>query len=288
MINQYDFINNSSLFKKFKVDELLFCEYRCPIDRDEIAIWSHENVFFYVLSGKKKWKTIKSEYMIREGEAAFVKKGANIIQQYFDETHCVLTIFVPDHFIKSVIEKHQLNIIVNNKKIKSDKVIRINIDEVLTTYFQSLFSYFLKPEPPLKDLLKLKFEELIISIVSNNNNLELSTYFKDIYSSNKISIKEIMEDNFPYNMKLDEYARLCGRSLSVFKRDFESTFGSTPGKWLTNKRIQFARYLIENSEKTLDEIIFRSGFKNQSHFIRVFKEKYKTTPSKFKRNLHVH
>ena len=38
-------------------------------------------------------------------------------------------------------------------------------------------------------------------------------------------------------------------------------------------------------EKTLDEIILDSGFKNQSHFIKVFKDTYHTTPSKYKRNL---
>ena len=285
MINFYDFINNNELFKKFKVDELLFCEYKCPIDRDKVTIWSHNNVFFYVLSGKKKWITIKSEYLLNEGEAAFVKKGANIIQQYFYEAYCVLTIFVPDSFIKNVIEKHQLKLLSGDKKYQSDKVIRINVDEVLTTYFQSVLSYFLKPEPPLKDLLKLKFEEFIISLLANNNNLELASYFKEISASNRISLKEIMEGNFYYNMRLDEYARLSGRSLSVFKRDFESTFNTTPGKWLTKKRIQFAKYLIENSEKTLDEIIIESGFKNQSHFIKVFKDTYQTTPSKFKRNL---
>ncbi len=284
MINFFDFINNSDRFKKFKVDELLFCEYKCPIDQDKVAIWSHNNVFFYVLSGKKKWKTMKSEYMMYQGEAAFVKKGANVIQQYFEEAYCVLTIFIPDNFIKNVIEKHQLKLSMD-KKIISDKVIRINVDEVLTTYFQSVLSYFLKPDPPLKDLLKLKFEELIISLLSNNSNLELTSYFKEISLSNKISLNDIMEENFYYNLGLDEYARLCGRSLSVFKRDFEATFNTTPGKWLTKKRVQFAKYLIENSEKTLDEIILDSGFKNQSHFIKVFKDTYQTTPSKFKRNL---
>jgi len=40
--------------------------------------------------------------------------------------------------------------------------------------------------------------------------------------------------------------------------------------------------LLENSNKNIDEIIFESGFKNQSHFGRIFKEKFGKPPLKYK------
>lgn len=285
MINLYDFILNSELYKKFKVNELLFCEYKCPIESESADAWSHNNFFVYVLSGKKKVITPKSEYLMSAGFAAFIKKGASIVQQYFQEVNCILMIHVPDDFIKNVIEKHQLKLFTNGSNCISDKVIPLKIDEVLETYFQSVLSYFPKPDPPPVNLLRIKFEELIIYLISNKNNPALVEHFRDIYSSNKISIREIMEDNFSYNLTLAEYARLCGRSLAAFKRDFEKTFETSPGKWLISKRLQFAKFLIENSNKTIDEIIFLSGFKNQSHFVRKFKENFGIPPVKFKRTL---
>jgi len=100
--------------------------------------------------------------------------------------------------------------------------------------------------------------------------------------STKISVREVMEDNYFYNLRLDEFARLCGRSLSLFKSDFEKIYGMPPGKWLTEKRLERAKNLLENSNKNIDEIIFESGFKNQSHFGRIFKEKFGKPPLKYK------
>jgi AraC-like DNA-binding protein len=51
------------------------------------------------------------------------------------------------------------------------------------------------------------------------------------------SVVEIMEVNFRFNLSLDEYARLCHRSLSSFKRHFQTAFHETPGKWLLRKII---------------------------------------------------
>jgi len=285
MLNLYDFIMNSNLYKKFKVNDLLFCEYKCPIEDEVSGAWSHNNFFVYVLSGKKKVITPKAEYMLDEGKAAFVKKGAAIVQQYFDVVNCILMIHVPDDFIKNVIEKHQLKLFINENFHNSDKIIPLNLDEVLETYFQSVLSYFPKPDPPPENLLRIKFEELIVYLLSNNNNTALTCHFKDICSSNKISIREMMEDNFSYNLRLDEYARLCGRSLAAFKRDFEKTFETSPGKWLIDKRLHYSKFLLENSDKTIDDVIFLSGFKNQSHFIRTFKEKFGIPPLRFKKTL---
>jgi AraC-like DNA-binding protein len=45
-----------------------------------------------------------------------------------------------------------------------------------------------------------------------------------------------MEENFSFNLKLEEFARLSMRSLSAFKRDFQQVYQTSPGKWLLGKR----------------------------------------------------
>ena len=81
-----------------------------------------------------------------------------------------------------------------------------------------------------------------------------------------------MENNFANNLNLEEYAKLCARSLSTFKRDFYSIYKKTPGKWLIEKRVKYSSFLIKNTNKQIDEIIYDSGFRNRSHFVKVFKE----------------
>jgi AraC-like DNA-binding protein len=131
-------------------------------------------------------------------------------------------------------------------------------------------------------LLKLKFEELLLNILSSQNHVPLKCYLSDICRSTKPSIREIMELNFFSNLSLDEFARLCARSLSAFKKEFQEIYDTTPGKWLQEKRLQYSRYLLETTDLSLDEICMESGFENQSHFNRVFKSKYNISPGKFK------
>ena len=48
-------------------------------------------------------------------------------------------------------------------------------------------------------------------------------------------------------LRLEEYAKLCHRSLSSFKREFQSHFSESPGKWLLQKRLEYASSLLRNS-----------------------------------------
>lgn len=283
MINIEDFIANSSMFKKFKVDELLFVELICPVEDDAVSnsVWWHNNFFVYAIAGKMALKTMRGEYVIKAGDCIFAKKGSIISARHLiQEDFCELRIFVSDAFIKTVFQKYKISIVIAEND-KTDTVIPLPYDEVLEIYFHSLLTYFRQPAPPPESLLRLKFEELLVNIVTNNVHRPLINFFGGLCVSTKTSIKEIMEANFFSNLSLDEFARLCTRSLSSFKQEFKNIFHTTPGKWLQEKRLEYSRYLLETTNMGIDEICMISGFENRSHFIRVFKNKYAQTPGKF-------
>lgn len=284
MLNLPEFIESyPQQYKQFKVNDLLFVEYHCPIEETKAGFYTPSNYFMYVLSGKKKWQSQSQEYTAKANDAVFIRKGAYFVHQYFEEPFCTLLIFVPDEFIKRVIQKHQIEYPYKPPGYDIDSVISLHVSDVLSTYFQSVLSYFPKSSPPPRQLLEVKFEELVINILSDPKNDQLSRHFSDIVSRQKISIREIMEANFTFNMNLDEYAKLCGRSLSTFHRDFKEIYDTTPGKWLTQKRVEYGKHLLKFDDKTISEIAFDSGFESSSHFIRVFKEHFDVTPLQFKK-----
>jgi len=286
MVSLLDFVHNNSLFRQFKVNDLLFVEYKCVVNDVKLKIWSKHNYFIYVLSGKKVWKTLQAKYEVFSGQAIFVKKGANIVHQYFDKNFCSLIIFVPDHFITDVTRHCDIPLSdLKNKTKPSDSVIRLQPDPVLTAYFQSVLAYFGKKEQPPSSLLELKFKELILNIFSSRRNEILSAYLLSLCEENKVCIREIMERNCIYNMKMAEFARLCGRSLTSFKRDFMITYRTTPGRWLALKRLEYARHLLETTDKNINELTFESGFENPSHFIRTFKQAFHLTPLQYKKRI---
>jgi AraC-like DNA-binding protein len=269
-------------YEQFKVNDLLFVEYHCIVEELKSGSWTPNNFFIYVLTGKKKWKSGEKIHTTEPGDALFIKKGGYVVHQFFDQEFCSLLIFVPDKFIKNVIRKHQIDCVSNTSVKFTDTIISLNVNNVLSNYFHSVLSYFPKSTPPPKQLLKVKFEELIISILSDPENEQLARYLNNICTQDKISIREIMEANFMYNMRLEEFAKLSGRSLSTFRRDFKEHFNTTPGKWLTKKRLEYGKYLLESTDKSINEITFDSGFENPSHFSRIFKKRFGVAPSQFK------
>jgi AraC-like DNA-binding protein len=229
------------------------------------------------------WQSSRAKYCVTEGEAIFVKKGANIIHQFFEEGFCSLMIFVPDDFISKVIKESSASI--PKYPIEStDTVSYLHLDEVLSAYFPSVLSYFAKEKPPPGNLLEIKFKELILDLLISSHNESLCGYFKSLCDRSKTSIREIMESNFIYNLKLEEFAYLTGRSINSFKKDFADTFNCTPGKWLLKRRLEHAKYLLEVTDKNINELMFDSGFENASHFIRVFRQAYGLAPLQFKKS----
>jgi AraC-like DNA-binding protein len=284
MINLQDFIWNSDLFKKkFKVDDLLFVEIVCPAEEDapSSSLWWHNNFFSYAIAGEMVLKTLGGEYLVKAGDCIFAKKGSIISAHHRTrEDFCELRVFVPDDFIKSVFQKHQIPLLTADAGLKTDTLIPLANDDVLEMYFHSLLTYFRQFTPPSEILLKLKFEELVVNVLSNNIHLPLKCFFSEICRTGRPSMKEIMEANFFSNLSLEEFARLCARSLSAFKEEFKNTFHTTPGKWLLERRLAYSRYLLETSELSIDEVCAISGFENRSHFNRVFKNKYGHPPGK--------
>jgi AraC-like DNA-binding protein len=290
MINAQDFLKDNYIGKKFEVDELLFVELICPVEADSAAshLWWHNNFFSYAMAGEMLLKTLSGEYVQKAGDCIFAKKGSMLSARHnIREDFCELRVFVPDAFIKTVFRKYGMSVRPTDDD-RTDAVIPLPSNEVLEIYFHSLLTYFRQPAPPSESLLRLKFEELLVNLVSNDVHRPMTNFFKGLCASNKTSVREIMEANFFCKLSLEEFARLCGRSLSAFKREFKDIFQTTPGKWLQLKRLEYSRYLLETTNMSIDEIYMISGFENRSHFNRVFKSKYNLTPGRFNRQSKVY
>src|SRR6187402_3594379 len=169
MFDLLEFVSGNALFKQFRVNDLLFLEYKCVADQDAVKVWSKYNYFLYVVRGKKIWQSSREKYCVGPGEAIFVKKGANIIHQFFEEGFCSLMIFVPDDFISNVIKENSSPI--RKPTIENtDTVICLHLDEVLSAYFPSVLSYFTKEEPPPGNLLEIKLKELLLDLSLSSQN----------------------------------------------------------------------------------------------------------------------
>lgn len=284
MLDLYGFLKSSSHYKKIQIHDLLFIEYKCLVNEVKAGIWSDANYFVFVTSGKKMWRSIYHDYVVEAGDSLFVKKGANLVHQFFDEDYCALMVFIPDDFIKQFIQRFSTVAGIGSpqESSSSDAVIRIKLDAYLEAYVQSLAAFLSSPSYPDKNLLHLKFEELLLNIFTNPLHQPLANYLLSINLEQSAQLQQIMEQNFAYCLNLDQYADLCNMSLSSFKRNFQDVYQTSPGKWLSNKRLDLAAHLLKTTDKTANLIGFECGFEEASSFNRSFKSKFDMTPIQFR------
>lgn len=247
-------------------------------------LWTQNNYVFYVVDGRKVWHTAHGSYDLKKGSCVFIQKGASIIEQFFDIGFCLVLFFIPDQFICETLKSRSTPIRKTDKNYGT--VMHLHTNETLETFFLSMSSYFASTTEPDKGLLELKFRELILTLADDPNNAELLSYFCSLMNEpQSVSLQRIMEDNYCFNLMLEQYAELCNRSLSAFKREFQKVMHTTPGKWLLEKRLNHALQLLSDKEKNVNEVAFESGFENASHFTRAFKERYQATPSAIRKTL---
>lgn len=148
---------------------------------------------------------------------------------------------------------------------------RIEKDELLESYNYSIQSYLSLSQKPNERLMLLKFEELLLSLFSNKKHQALTDYFISLCQDQEDHMSSIMEENFAYNLKLEDYALLCHMSLSTFKNSFKRYYHTTPAAWLQQKKLELAYYKVLNSNLTISRISLECGFEDTSHFISLNK-----------------
>lgn len=137
--------------------------------------------------------------------------------------------------------------------------------------------YFNSNIQPTEELLQLKMTEGIYVLLNTDKNLYASVF--DFTDPWKIDILDFMEKNYTNDISMDEIANYTGRSLSTFKRDFKKYSSLSPQQWLIQRRLDAARELIRKGGRKVSEICFDVGFKNLSHFSKIYKQAYGVPPT---------
>jgi len=275
--------NNPNRCKRLTCGDSLFTVFNCRLTNKFEDLWSNNNYILYVMEGRKIWHTGDGSYDLREGDCVFVRKGAAIVEQFRESEFCFFLFFVPDEFICDVLKSKSSPIHKYKAGKNYDPVIAINSSATVQAYFQSMLPYFDEGREPDQSLIELKFKELILTIADNPENGELLSYFCSLLQQPQaVSLQQVMEANFCFNIGLEEFAMMTSRSLSAFKRDFQKLYDTTPGKWLMEKRLNHALHLLTNMNKTVGETAFESGFESPSHFSRAFRQRFGSSPVSMK------
>ncbi len=278
MLNIYE-LSLGTNNKTLTYDGFLFVEYHCLPGDKLLHVWSEHNHMAYIVSGRKTFITPERTFTVHAGDAVFFKKGAYCVENHFEEHFCCFLFFMPDNFIQEVVRELQPVIALSPATCAA--VIQLEVDTMMQAFFHSMIVYF-QHTNIAAPLLKLKFRELILQILLSNNNIELAACFLQVTNHREAELHRIMQDNFLYNLSLQELARIANKSLSSFKRDAEKLLGMPPKKWIRQQRLKYARVQLLSTDLPVTDIAFHAGFETTSHFIHSFRQQYQLSPNAFR------
>lgn len=235
-----------------------------------------DNVFIYVAKGAIRVFDGNKSYTFKAGDACLARKNRLAKYELLDsEDKFEPIIFCFDEpFLQKNQKKYQFK---PTHFTSDDAFINIQKSELLDSFIPSIKPYY-KGVMQLDEAFEdLKYEELLIILLKNQPGLAEVLF--DFRKPGKIDLEEFMMKNYKFNVSLERFSFLTGRSLSAFKRDFNTIFNDTPSHWLIQKRLDEAHFLLTNkSAKPLD-IFLGLGFENLSHFSFAFKKKFGHAPT---------
>jgi AraC-like DNA-binding protein len=191
-----------------------------------------------------------------------------------DKVYKIISVILTD---TALLQYALDNSIHENKNYTGEKNLLLKPDGLLKSYFQSLMPYAVQTQKISKKLAAIKTKEAIELLL--NLKPSLKSFLFDFSEPYKIDLEKFMLQNYHYNVPIEHFAKLTGRSLAAFKRDFEQIFQTPPRKWLQEKRLAEAYHLIQQKKRRPTEIYLEVGFENLSHFYSSFKQKFGVTPA---------
>jgi AraC family transcriptional regulator len=95
-------------------------------------------------------------------------------------------------------------------------------------------------------------------------------------------VKDAIHDRWDEKLSLKELSRVAGVHPVTISKNFSKYFACSLGDYIRRVKIEKSLCLIKQKNTTLTEVAFRSGFADQSHFIRTFKAATGFLPKEYK------
>ena len=96
------------------------------------------------------------------------------------------------------------------------------------------------------------------------------------------SVMLYIEQHFRDSIDQRDLAQRCGMTTFRFSRLFKEANGLGFTDYILNKRMNFAKELLDNSQMPITSIGYEAGFKDPSYFARAFKQFANCTPSEYR------
>ncbi|MES2278644.1 MAG: AraC family transcriptional regulator [Bacteroidota bacterium] len=255
---------------------VIFYGYLSAERKEKVCFWNHHTLVLQV-SGQFTLETSSQQVSMTAGEMLLIGKnqlGTLTKTPLAGGNYETIIISLQEDLLRKIaLEEH----LQGGQKYIGPPNILVPSNEFLQGYFQSIVPYARSVSAVLtEEMGMLKIKEGVKLLM--NALPALRSFLFDFSEQHKIDLERFMLSNYRFNVPVEKFAQLTGRSLAAFKRDFQKTFNTSPRHWLQEKRLIEARHLIKHKHQKPSAIYLELGFESLSHFSHAFKKKFGQTP----------
>ena len=270
---------------KDQPEEIIFHAYTAAAGAFRGKSILHKNAISLVIHGKKTMHFADTTVHIRDDAFHFLSAG-----------HCVVTMDLEDPFEsiliffdnKTLADFHvtyarQISALTKTHAPATEPYLAFQKDAFVRHFIASLQVLFRSGNAVSTEMKRLKFEELMLYLLENYPRQLLSFPLLKSQDFQDAELRRAVETAITTTISIGELAFLCNLSLSTFKRRFGRLYGTSPAKWLLQKRMERAKALIGQQGERPGEVYYKVGYENHSSFSQSFKQHFGLTPTAFQR-----
>jgi AraC family transcriptional regulator len=241
----------------------------------------------FIRKGFFGYQTFRRNDEVHAGRILISKPGYEHIASHIDDHPDITTVFeFTTDFFKEMQEQYkqaswfltnndihslllqsnaELDYLHNNiwKKVEKGNGSKLQIDEMVIDLLERVIGVLTnsKPVPPVADSLK----QFHLATVEN--------------------ARTFIFENFAQNVSLQQLAKHCLVSAFHFSRIFKTIMNISPHQYLTEVRLNHARVLLTTTGQSITDIAFGCGFNSPEHFATAYRQRFKESPSSYRKQL---
>lgn len=265
-------INYSNIFVTWLVHQQCKCSYSVM-----------EHTLIYVHSGEIEINERGNIAILHAGECAFLRRDNRVqltkrcLPDSQQPEYRSIALAFPRKFLMDFYHKMDKATLPTGIKRNRTSFIKIPMRPDIVSLFESMRPFYESQTEPDEQFIRMKLNEGLYALLRTDPSIYASLF--DFSQPWKMDIISFLDENYMYDLSLDDIAHYTGRSLATFKRDFKKVSDLTPLKWIKNKRLEVAHERLRTRTERVQDVMMDVGFTNISYFSRIFKETYGYSPT---------
>ena len=232
--------------------------------QDKRIISSHSHDFYefvFYLSGDGETKIGSKKYHFKEGSYAFLEPGITHSEKHYGISRVFIVGFyvddsepMPQTLFKEEDNPQIFDIV--KELLKENRNKDTYYDKFFVLYVETILTLLLREQKTNYSTIK-------------NKNIERAVAYIDEYFFTEIDLNKIASNS--------------GYCTDRFRNIFKSVTGVTPKKYILDKRLNYAKKLLIETNDSVEEISLQSGFNYYSRFSLFFKEQTGMSPTEYRK-----